>query len=43
MMDDCTLALLGDRAAQKRITERVELLPCLGCKVKRPRTPAPLS
>ena len=27
-MDDRTLALLGDRAAQERITERGELLPC---------------
>lgn len=29
-MDDRTLALLGDPAAQDRITERGELLPC-GC------------
>ena len=27
-MDDKTLALLGDSAAQERITERGELLPC---------------
>ena len=27
-MDDKILALLGDRAAQERITERGELLPC---------------
>lgn len=27
-MDDRTLALLGDRAAQERITELGELLPC---------------
>ena len=31
MMDDCTLALLGDRAAQERITKRGELLPCPFC------------
>lgn len=30
-MDDRTLALLGDRAAQDRITERGELLPCPMC------------
>lgn len=30
-MDDRTLALLGDRAAQERITERGELLPCPKC------------
>lgn len=30
-MDDRTLALLGDRAAQERITERRELLPCPHC------------
>lgn len=30
-MDDRTLALLGDRAAQERITERGELLPCPYC------------
>lgn len=30
-MDDRTLALLGDRAAQERITERGELLPCPLC------------
>ena len=27
-MDDIKLALLGDKAAQERITERGELLPC---------------
>lgn len=30
-MDDITHALLGDRAAQKRFTERGELLPCPFC------------
>lgn len=30
-MDDRTLALLGDRAAQERITERGELLDCPFC------------
>lgn len=30
-MDDRTLALLGDRAAQERVTERGELLPCPFC------------
>lgn len=30
-MDDRTLALLGDRAAQERITERGELLECPHC------------
>lgn len=30
-MNDITLALLGDRAAQERITERGELLPCSWC------------
>ena len=30
-MDDKTLALLGDRAAQERFTERGELLPCPKC------------
>lgn len=30
-MDDRTLAILGDRAAQERITERGELLPCPYC------------
>lgn len=30
-MDDITLALLGDREAQKRVTERGELLPCPHC------------
>ena len=28
LLDDVKLALLGDRAAQERITERGELLPC---------------
>lgn len=32
MLDDRTLALLGDKAAQERITERGELLPCPFCK-----------
>lgn len=27
-MDDIKLALLGDKAAQERLTERGELLPC---------------
>lgn len=31
MLDDVTLALLGDRAAQERITARGELLPCGHC------------
>lgn len=31
-MDDRTLALLGDRAAQERITKRGELLPCPFCR-----------
>lgn len=30
-MDGRTLALLGDKAAQGRITERKELLPCQFC------------
>lgn len=30
-MDEKTLALLGDRAAQERITERGELLSCPKC------------
>ena len=30
-MDDRTLALLGDKAAQERITERGELLECPFC------------
>lgn len=30
-MDDRTLALLGDRSAQERITERGELLECPIC------------
>lgn len=30
-MDDRTLSLLGDCAAQERITERGELLPCPCC------------
>ena len=28
MLDDITLALLGDRDAAQRVTERGELLPC---------------
>ena len=32
MMDDVRLALLGDKAAQERLTERGELLPCPYCK-----------
>lgn len=31
MLTDTQLALLGDRAAQERITERGELLPCPFC------------
>ena len=31
-MDDIKLALLGDKAAQERLTERGELLPCAHCK-----------
>ena len=31
MFDDVTLALLGDRPAQERITARGELLPCWRC------------
>lgn len=30
-MDDIKLALLGDKAAQERLTERGELLPCPFC------------
>lgn len=30
-MDDVRLALLGDKAAQERLTERGELLPCPFC------------
>lgn len=30
-MDDVKLALLGDRAAQERITARGEMLPCPFC------------
>lgn len=30
-MDDKTLALLGDKAAQERLTERGELIPCVKC------------
>lgn len=30
-MDDIKLALLGDKAAQERMTERGELLPCPWC------------
>lgn len=33
-MDDVKLALLGDRAAQERITARGELLPCHRCRGK---------
>ena len=31
MMDDKRLALLGDRDAQERLTQRGELLPCPCC------------
>lgn len=31
MLDDVTIALLGDRAAQERITARGELLSCAHC------------
>ena len=31
MLDDVTLALLGDREAQERITARGEPLPCWRC------------
>lgn len=34
-MNDITLAFLGDPAAQERITERGELLPCPWCFRKR--------
>ena len=30
-MDDVRLSLLGDKAAQERLTERGELLPCWHC------------
>lgn len=30
-MDDVRLAMLGDKAAQERLTERGELLPCPFC------------
>lgn len=33
-MDDITLALLGDREAQERVTARGELLPCPLCGAK---------
>ena len=33
-MDDIRLALLGDKAAQERLTERGELLPCPCCKAR---------
>lgn len=33
-MDDIKLAMLGDRAAQERLTECGELLPCHRCKGK---------
>lgn len=38
-MDEIKLALLGDRAAQERITERGYLLPCPFCG-KKPSTRA---
>lgn len=31
MLDDKTLALLGDRAAQERLTEAGVLIPCAHC------------
>ena len=31
VLDDKVLAMLGDRAAQERVTERGELLPCPFC------------
>lgn len=31
MMDEVRLALLGDKAAQERLTERGELVPCWHC------------
>ena len=31
-MDDIRLAMLGDKAAQERMTERGQLLPCHRCK-----------
>lgn len=31
-MDDVRLALLGDKSAQERLTERGEMLPCPKCK-----------
>lgn len=34
MMDDKRLALLGDRDAQERMTQRGELLPCWRCGEK---------
>lgn len=34
MLDDRTFALLGDKAAQERITDRGELLPCPHCRGK---------
>ena len=41
MLDDRTLALLGDKAAQERITERGELLECpCGGKAERKGPPA---
>lgn len=30
-MDDVRLAILGDKAAQERLTERGEMLPCAHC------------
>lgn len=32
MLDDITLAMLGDKAATERLTEKIELLPCPWCK-----------
>ena len=34
MLDEKTLALLGDREAQEAFTARGELLPCPGCKAR---------
>lgn len=33
-VDDVKLAMLGDKAAQERITDRGALLPCPGCKTR---------
>lgn len=38
-MDDKTLAMLGDRAAQERLTERGELAPCPSCHGERIKVP----